>query len=229
MIGYSKEIERYFLDCDGCGLRLESEPMVSLLAKTFEDLIREVLDKGWRIDFTEDGQIGFIFCPECWRNLKGVKEEEDSKREEEYKKLKKALALELLILKVDAVCSDLYETKRLVEELRKEKEEDKKIWEEAIEREFGGRVRSKREEEYKKLKKVLNGFSEMMLAKLMKKYDEDGYTGWDRENFKEVLISGLKEHIHKCYSDNFSPSSLIDIANYCMFLWYLNSKGGEVR
>jgi len=55
MIGYSKEIERYFLDCDGCGLRLESEAMVSLFAKTFEDLIRAVLDKG---------------CRMCWRKYK---------------------------------------------------------------------------------------------------------------------------------------------------------------
>jgi len=81
----------------------------------------------------------------------------------------------------------------------------------------------KREEEYRKLKKVLSDFSEIMLNKLMKKYDECGCIGWDRKDFKETLILGLGEHIHKYYSNNFSSSSLIDIANYCMFLWNLNS------
>ncbi|RLG36446.1 MAG: hypothetical protein DRO01_08115 [Thermoproteota archaeon] len=80
-----------------------------------------------------------------------------------------------------------------------------------------------------KLKAVLDDFSKAMYDKLMAKYRKEGYRGWDSPECEKFLIAGLIEHVSKSYSGNFSPDSLIDIANYCMFLWNLKKSHADVE
>lgn len=44
-----------------------------------------------------------------------------------------------------------------------------------------------------------------------------GFAGWDKQKNKELLEEGLMEHIKK----PLTQSNLVDIADYCNFLWNL--------
>ena len=50
--------------------------------------------------------------------------------------------------------------------------------------------------------------------------EKRGFAGWDKQKNKELLERGLIEHIKK----PLTQRNLIDIANYCNFLWNLIEK-----
>ncbi len=75
-------------------------------------------------------------------------------------------------------------------------------------------------EEILKLHFVVSRFSEKMFAKLRKKQDA-GDEGWDEPDMKEFLIAGFLDHLDKPLTKN----NLVDIANYCMFLYYQEEVG----
>ena len=56
--------------------------------------------------------------------------------------------------------------------------------------------------------------------------EKEGFTGWNNPENKKLLKGGFEEHICKALTQD----NLVDIANYCMFLWNLiqgSKKGGE--
>lgn len=61
-------------------------------------------------------------------------------------------------------------------------------------------------------------------AKLTEK-EEEGWVGWDKKENEEEFEKRLTRHLLK----DFTQESLIDISNYCMFLWNLKDikKGGN--
>ena len=53
-----------------------------------------------------------------------------------------------------------------------------------------------------------------------------GFAGWDKQKNKIILEDGFYEHARK----PLTQSNLIDISNYCIFLWNLiedQKKGGK--
>lgn len=57
----------------------------------------------------------------------------------------------------------------------------------------------------------------------MEMKEEEGFKGYDKSENKKQLESDLLEHIAK----GFAPDNLIDISNYCNFLWNLNEDAKE--
>jgi len=70
------------------------------------------------------------------------------------------------------------------------------------------------EKEFGMLVELNENFSMACLAKLTKKLGE-GYTGWDydaTEPFRQKIIKLSKEEL--------TQKNLVNIANYCSFLWH---------
>ena len=59
-------------------------------------------------------------------------------------------------------------------------------------------------------------FSFICLNKLKKK-ERLGWTGWDNPKNRKILESRFTEHIKK----PLTQDNLVDIANFCGFLWHL--------
>jgi len=77
-------------------------------------------------------------------------------------------------------------------------------------------------EENQRLDTALDGFVWAMKGKLFTQA-EKGYRGWDDrspEN-KEFLEARLKQHLEK----GLGKDNLVDISNFCFFLWYLETVG----
>jgi hypothetical protein len=70
-----------------------------------------------------------------------------------------------------------------------------------------------------KIKQTIKKFADEMKKKMLEKFKE-GYHGWDdRERFPDLLILGkLHEHVERLV--HYRLSEEIDIANFCMMLWY---------
>ena len=79
--------------------------------------------------------------------------------------------------------------------------------------------------EINKLFKLTEEFRLACLVKLTKKLSE-GYTGSDCE-----AIEPFKYKIVKLSKEELTQKNLINIANYCSFLWYRaeSKKGGETK
>lgn len=67
-----------------------------------------------------------------------------------------------------------------------------------------------------KLRSAWLKFNHACYKKLAAK-ERRGFSGWDKQKNKELLEKGLMEHIKK----PLTQSNLIDIADYCNFLWNL--------
>jgi len=70
------------------------------------------------------------------------------------------------------------------------------------------------EKEFGMLVELNENFSMACLAKLTKKLGE-GYTGWDYD-----AIEPFRQKIIKLSKEELTQKNLINIANYCSFLWH---------
>ena len=70
--------------------------------------------------------------------------------------------------------------------------------------------------ERKKLRFASFEFNHACVKKLETK-QKQGYSGWDNPDRKENLESLFVEHTH----NPLTQRNLVDIANFCMFLWNL--------
>ena len=76
----------------------------------------------------------------------------------------------------------------------------------------------------KKLRVACYEFLNACMEKIKEK-EEEGYGGWDKPELIKYLEEGLIEHTKKILTQD----NLVDIANYCIFLWNLiEEKGGEI-
>ena len=66
---------------------------------------------------------------------------------------------------------------------------------------------------------VFYEFTYACLRKLEKK-EEFGWTGWDFSHNQEVFESEIRNRIKK----ELTQKNLVNIANYCMFLWNLKTE-----
>ena len=75
--------------------------------------------------------------------------------------------------------------------------------------------------------KLLNSAAKFNLACLNKlsQKEKEGWGGWDWECCKTSFEKRIKHDAKR----ELTQKSLINIANYCMFLWNLIEKGGEKR
>ena len=73
---------------------------------------------------------------------------------------------------------------------------------------YGGNI------ERKKLRFASYEFNHACIKKLEAKQKE-GYSGWDEPKNKDNLESLFKEHTNR----PLTQRNLVDIANFCMFLW----------
>lgn len=83
------------------------------------------------------------------------------------------------------------------------------------------------DEEEQDLRILVFNFSQDMYAKLREKYREDGFEGWDdsrNPRIEELLVEGMTEHLKNWECKGVS--NLIDIANYCAFIWHHRRKQG---
>ena len=57
--------------------------------------------------------------------------------------------------------------------------------------------------------------------------EKEGWAGWDNPEFEKKLRNDLRSHVEKA----LSQENLVDIANFCDFLWNLIQvkKGGETK
>ena len=67
-----------------------------------------------------------------------------------------------------------------------------------------------------KLRSAWLRFNHACYKKLAAK-ERRGFSGWNKQKNKELLEEGLMEHIKK----PLTQGNLIDIADYCNFLWNL--------
>jgi len=77
------------------------------------------------------------------------------------------------------------------------------------------------EKEFGKLIELNKNFSMACLAKLTEKLGQ-GYTGWDydaTEPFRQKIIKLSKEEL--------TQKSLVNISNYCSFLWHRKEEDKE--
>lgn len=76
-----------------------------------------------------------------------------------------------------------------------------------------------------KLNSVWLKFNHACYKKLAAK-ERRGFAGWDKQENKELLEEGFYEHTRK----PLTQGNLIDISNYCNFLWNLieDKKGKEI-
>ena len=88
---------------------------------------------------------------------------------------------------------------------------------------MSGRGIIEAEEEEAKLLELVEDFGAAMFLKLVQK-KRDGYEGWDENTAKNVMTlkEGLDNHLDGM--DKFDRSNLVDIANFCAFLWNLEKK-----
>jgi len=75
--------------------------------------------------------------------------------------------------------------------------------------------------------KLLNSAAKFNLACLNKlsQKEKEGWGGWDWECCKTSFEKIIKHNAKR----ELTQKNLINIANYCMFLWNLIEKGGEKR
>jgi len=78
------------------------------------------------------------------------------------------------------------------------------------------------EQEKEKLKVVVYKFTAELHKKLFKKIEE-GYEGWNEIKNKEMIKSTLIDKLKK----GLTGDNLVDIANYCMFLWNIEKTISE--
>jgi hypothetical protein len=78
------------------------------------------------------------------------------------------------------------------------------------------------DEEEEDLARLVDDFSGIMLKKLIEKKRSEGYEGWDEPSISNIdgLWDQLTDHVEKG-SDH---DNLVDIANFCAFLWNLRKK-----
>ena len=69
------------------------------------------------------------------------------------------------------------------------------------------------------LKTAHQKFSEACFRK-MKRKERAGWFGWDDPNEEWTLKLKLKEHFRR----EWTQKNLVDIANFCMFLWNLKKE-----
>jgi len=57
--------------------------------------------------------------------------------------------------------------------------------------------------------------------------EKEGFIGWDDPEFEKDMRNNLRSHVEKA----LSQENLVDIANFCDFLWNLIQvkKGGETK
>ena len=67
--------------------------------------------------------------------------------------------------------------------------------------------------------KLFNASMKFHLACVVKLKEKEkaGWTGWDNPDSKRILGTKLMEHTIRPFTQN----NLINISNYCMFLWNL--------
>jgi hypothetical protein len=75
-----------------------------------------------------------------------------------------------------------------------------------------------------KLLEAIDNFQFAMKDRVLQKKDE-GFTGWDNPDMKMQMQDDLNKHLRK----ELNSLNLVDIANYCMFLWNLEQCGREVE
>ena len=75
------------------------------------------------------------------------------------------------------------------------------------------------EKEIKGLKKVNKIFSEKCFIKLIEKLTQK-FEGWDNKEYKKIYQCRLLALSKKQLTQN----NLINIANYCSFLWFMEEK-----
>jgi len=72
-----------------------------------------------------------------------------------------------------------------------------------------------------KLEKVTEQFSAGMIYKLLK-MEAKGYNNWDNKDLisDNELLSRLEDKLTSRSRKDLDAEDFIDVANYCMFLWY---------
>ncbi len=75
-----------------------------------------------------------------------------------------------------------------------------------------------------KLRKKTYRFNYACYLKLEKK-EREGFFGYDGPKNKEMLEKGFMDHIEK----GFEQDNLIDLSNYCNFLWNLIEDQREIK
>ena len=80
------------------------------------------------------------------------------------------------------------------------------------------------DEEEHSLCNLIERFSHEMFVKMLRKKREEDYEGWDVESISNIddLWESLQEHVEK----GSEPDNLVDIANFCVFIWNLRRKSG---
>ena len=82
--------------------------------------------------------------------------------------------------------------------------------------------------EDQKLCSAVDRFTAAMKAKLLDKYRECGWTGWDGESFLETnrCLLRLADHVRRLRDGQ--PQE-VDVANFCMFLWNYRTQKENVK
>jgi len=77
------------------------------------------------------------------------------------------------------------------------------------------------DEEEVALRRLCHRFSFFMLQKMIHKKRTDGYYGWEEKTTDNAkgLRDGIENHWER--DDRYEISNLIDLANFCAFLWNL--------
>lgn len=86
-------------------------------------------------------------------------------------------------------------------------------------------------DEQRAIFEAVDVFAEAMKEKLAKK-ERDGWEGWDEPGNEAGLKESMVDHIlERCICGGlrlrvktFSSPNLVDIANFCMFLWNIAQK-----
>jgi hypothetical protein len=79
------------------------------------------------------------------------------------------------------------------------------------------------DDEEHRLLNLVERFSSAMFDKLLAKM-RDGHYGWDYKGNMDILIEGYKKHCARGGDATFEESNLVDIANFCAFIWNLRKK-----
>lgn len=79
--------------------------------------------------------------------------------------------------------------------------------------------------ELAKINLTIARFAKAMFEKMEKKCAE-GYSGWDKRENSLNIFGGFAEHCEEQLT-NPTTENLVDIANYCMMLWYHAKEKGE--